>query len=631
MVRRIGLARQTLLHGVLLLAACLLPVAPDERFAPRGDEDPILSIVGTLLWTVGPRFFVLAATAPLLQAWFNRIYPQRSPYPLYALSNAGSMLALLSYPFLVEPLLSLPGQIDVWKGLFVLFAFSCAICAWIAYRRGDRSAAAPIAAEVAPSSFGRRLAWLGWSACGVILFMSVTNQLSASMAAVPFLWVAPLSVYLLTFILAFSGEGWYPRRVALLLLLPAVAGIYLAVAAAIGFDEGFIPLDFSLQFVALVGGLFVLCTICHGELYRLRPAPARLTGFYLTISAGGAVGGIVVGAIAPRLFLLAQELYMGVLLCLALLIAGWFPGRPRWARGAMLAGWVVVVGAAVHQTTGLLENAVEVRRNPYGLLRVAEMPHEDPAWAHRRLFHGATVHGAQFVKRELQRFPTTYFTPAGGGGAVLARFRTDAPRRVGLVGLGVGTLATYGKAGDWFKFYEIDPDVVDLAQSEFTYLANSRARWEVRVGDARLTLAREPPQRFDILVLDAFSGGTIPVHLLTLEAFELYERHLTPGGVIAVHVSNRELDLTPVLYNAADRRGLQVLSVVTKLKNPRFLQLQSKWVLLSADGQALADLIGYFEPRTESGEVSLFRGDPELYTRIRPWTDDYSNLVQLLD
>jgi hypothetical protein len=376
--------------------------------------------------------------------------------------------------------------------------------------------------------------------------------------------------------------------------------------------------------------------VCHGELYRLRPEPAGLTGYYLAIAGGGALGGIVVAVIAPLAFLLYQELHLGVLLCGVLYLATRFGdpadrlhgARPRWAAGIAGVGLAALGCLFALQSARLLRDARTTLRSFYGLLRVQEVGRGHPAAHALRLWNGATVHGYQFVSPELQGMPVGYYTAATGIGAAFALVAPEAPRRVGIVGLGAGTLAAYGRGGDTLRFYEINPDVVEVATTDFSYLARSAARWEVAVGDARLQLEREPDQRFDLLILDAFSSDSIPVHLLTREAFAVYERHLVPDGVLALHVSNLHLDLPRVVHPTAAALGFHGVEVHTRAR-PERLTLAASWMILSRDGGFLDRLAARLEPLRASGDAlvgSRAAGSGE----DRIWTDDYSNLLGLL-
>jgi hypothetical protein len=380
----------------------------------------------------------------------------------------------------------------------------------------------------------------------------------------------------------------------------------------------------------------VFLMICHGELYRRRPQSSRLTAFYLCISLGGALGGVAVTLLAPRLFLVGEELYVGIAVTLGLLLATLWrrPARPDrhrlWIRLLVPVCAALAVAMLAHHSALLRRDVIWLERNDYGLLRVLRSQGESGEAAQLRLYDGVTLHGAQFVDPSKRHRATTYYSVAGGGGAVLKDFRASSPRRIGLIGLGVGTLATYGRQGDHFHFYEINPNVVAAARGQFSFLRDSKARCDVELGDARLVLERQPPQGFDILVLDAFSSDAVPVHLLTVEAFELYLRHLRPDGVIAAHISNRNLDLSPLFYGLADRNGMNALNVVTLKDRPEQLISRSNWMIITRESGFLDALTESFRPWMERGVIGLYVGDPQRYRSVALWTDDHSNLFQVL-
>ena len=636
---RAGKRTQALVHVLVLACAALIPILPAESWKPAGDEDPLVRIVTMLAATVGPPYFALSASGPLLQSWYWHALPGCAPYPLYALSNAGSLLALLGYPVLFEPFLAVHEQALAWKAAFVLFVVLVALAAWRMWRSGERSADEEAAASASPRpALLRRLAWVGWSACAVILFMAVTNQFTLNVASVPFLWVLPLGIYLLAFILAFTGERAYPRGAFGWLLVVALG----ATAALVELDvrseeEGAFELSIPVRVAVYAVILLVLCMVCLGELYRARPEPRHLTSFYLSIAFGGALGGITVGVLAPLYFLLYQELQLGMLLLCVLYLAvrlGDPTSRLALARGrlapALVAlGILVLFGVTTHQTSALLEGAVATRRNFFGLLRVKEFAPDDPASHAFLLYDGAIVHGYQFVREELRREPTTYFSRQTGVGRVLRMKQQDRYLKIGIVGLGAGTLAAYGRAGDSFRFYEINPNCVEVARTSFSFLSDSPAPSEVVLGDARLQLEREPAQGFDFLVLDAFSSDAIPVHLLTLEAFEVYERHLAPNGVIAINVSNQHVELATIVYRAAAARGIRVLQVRNPLR-PGQATLAAEWMILSRDERFMEQVERALAPLHEKRELRV-RDQPRAeHAGVRAWTDESSSLLRIL-
>jgi SAM-dependent methyltransferase len=361
------------------------------------------------------------------------------------------------------------------------------------------------------------------------------------------------------------------------------------------------------------------CLFCHGELYRARPAPRHLTAFYLTVSAGGALGGLLVAVAAPVVFNAHYELGLALVALAVLAAVRFAPVNPvaRWGSLAML---LAVAACAAYDGARLHKNVLESQRNFYGSIRVKEYGEPGGAYHLRRLVHGVIMHGEQYMEGERRREPTTYYTPTSGVGLAMAAAQARGPVKVGVVGLGTGTLAAYGRRGDEFRFYEINPQVVDVARRLFGFLTDTEARVEVVLGDARLNLEREPPQGFDLLAVDAFSSDSIPVHLITREALGLYLRHTKPNGVIAFHVSNRFLELPPVVGRLASERGLQVVLVSDEGKDGDDDHTKTDWVLIAKDRAVLA-----------AKEIAATgAGPPEERAHWRTWTDDYSNLVQIL-
>jgi SAM-dependent methyltransferase len=610
-----GVARrryEPLVHTALLLAAvATLPIMPAETWKPAGDAEPITRILLLLGATVGLPYFLLASTSPLVQAWFARARPGANPYRLFALSNLASLLALLGYPLVVEPYLSAREQVGVWSWLFAGFAVLCAALAW----RTPRATAPAAGVAAAPTLAKRDFAWwLALSATGSVMLLAVTNHLTQNVASVPLLWLVPLTLYLATFIIAFEGGGWYqPRYLWPLLLIALIAMAWLLVDTQYHYQ-------LALQLGVFLAGLFIGCLFCHGGLYRTRPAPAHLTAFYLTVSAGGALGGLFVAVVAPLVFTGYFELGAG-LAALAVLAALRFINV---GRVAYLASLLVLLGVGACATYDGFRHQRDVRvakRSFYGVLRVKEFgaPGEDSHL--RRLVHGTIMHGEQYLSEARRRTPTTYYTESSGIAAAI-RARQDHAVRVGVIGLGTGTIAAYGRPGDVYRFYDIDANVIRIAREEFTFLGDSRARVETALGDARLTLEREPPQGFDVLAVDAFSSDAIPVHLITREALQTYLRHMKPDGIVAFHVSNRFLDLIPVVARLARELNLNAALIADDPddEDDTSLKSRSDWVLVSRDAAALkAPAI------VEAGAAPA-----EDRPGWRTWTDDYSNLIQIL-
>jgi hypothetical protein len=602
---------QPLVHTVLLIAAlAVLPISPAESWKPSGEVEPISHILLLLAATVGLPYFLLASTSPLLQAWYVRARPQANPYPLFAVSNLASLIALLGYPFAVEPIFTSGEQVAAWSWMFAAFAALCAAVAWT-------TPAQPVSprsqAETAvPSEKNPYWLWLALSATGSMLLLAVTNHLTQNVASVPLLWLVPLTLYLATFIIAFEGRGWYrPEFLWSLLLVWLGAMSWLLVDADYHYN---LPLQLGIY----LPGLFLGCLFCHGELYRLRPAPRQLTAFYLVISAGGVLGGLAVAVVAPLAFNGYYELGVA-LVVIAALAAIRFAALNRIAHYASLAVLLGVTGCAVYDGLRSQRDVRVATRSFYGVLRVKE--YDIGGEAHlRRLVHGTIMHGEQYLTEPARRNLTTYYQEPSGIGAAI-HSKQDRPMRVGVIGLGTGTIAAYGRKGDVYRFYDIDVRVMQLAKSEFTYLADSAAAIELALGDARLVLEREPPQGFDVLAVDAFSSDAIPVHLITREALGTYLNHVAKEGIVAFHVSNRFLDLVPVVARIAKEQGAYAVVVRDDPDEEEdSSRSRSDWVLVSRDPAALkTDRI------VEAGaEPAADR--PEW----RTWTDDYSNLIQIL-
>jgi SAM-dependent methyltransferase len=554
LTQRLGVRRQTLLHvGLLLLSLLSLPILASPEWKPQGDEAPIVRILLLLVATIGLPYFLLSTTTPLLQAWYWRRFRAAVPYRLFALSNFASLLALLGFPVIFEPWLSLPQLGLAWSVMYGAFVATCAATAWISLRataEGDlrelpQSATTSSVSAVAPA-LSMQLRWLLLAAMGSVMLLAVTNHVTQNVASVPFLWVLPLSLYLLTFVLAFDHPRWYRQPVyvvAMALAVPAMAWL--------------IPsLDLKLAASVFFAGLFIACMFCHGELARMRPDPRYLTRFYLMISIGGALGAVLVAIVAPLVLRGYFEVNIALVL-LALLVLLQLSG---WKR---LIGVAVVGATAYFALTGAYEYSKGLRvmeRDFYGVVRTRDR--QDPV-PYRAMLHGGIIHGGQLLGDDFRNTPSDYFGPGSGYGRLFAALNEiePAPRRVGIVGLGAGVVASYGRPGDTFTFYEISPRVVEVARSEFTFLRDTAAKTDVVLGDGRLSLEREAPRRYDVLGIDAFAGDSIPMHLVTREAMALYVRHLAPDGVIVFQATNRYIDLLPVVKRLASEVGMEAVLV----------------------------------------------------------------------
>jgi SAM-dependent methyltransferase len=657
---------QRRIHVALLAVSILaLPIIPRKAWKPVGWEDPTLRILSLLAATLGLPFLLLSSTSPILQAWYARSR-KTEPYRLFAFSNAGSMLGLLSYPVVVEPFVSVRRQAVGWSVAYVALVVLLTFLPRTGFRGSGRDTKpeprnSNLASPLPPFSLspavheqppnpesrtpnpweepqtqqrGLRYIWVALAACSSTLLLAITNHMTQNVAAVPLLWIVPLSLYLLSFILCFGSNRAYRRNVFLRLLALALAGM------ACLLSPQFLNARLTILIPAFSAGLFVCCVVCHGELARLKPHPSRLTSFYLMISLGGALGGVFVGSVAPRLFRGTFELQVGMVACavLTLVVLHRDPSsvfyRARWQPS-----WLLVVAGVValvaNLSFGIHEQMAEARvmvRNFYGTLRVIDLTppkiiliqgetvHSlEPEPGERKLMHGTIDHGLQFLgDLERRRQPTSYYGPSSGVGLALREADERGPIRVGVIGLGPGTLATYGRLGDHYSFYEINPLVIQLARTEFSFLRDCLAEISIVQGDARLALERQPPQNFDVLAIDAFSGDAIPVHLLTREAFAVYFRQLRPDGVVAVNVSNRYVDLQPVVLGSAESLGKRAVAIVNAENEERAIS-RASWILVSGR-QTFFD----------SGLIKQASVRPREILGLRVWTDDYSNLLRVL-
>jgi len=696
--------QQVILHLVLLaLSLAVLPITPGEGWKTSVDGDPNFRILLLLTVTIGLPYFVLSSTGPLMQQWFSQTNPGVSPYRLYALSNVGSLLALLSYPAFFEVKFSRHVQANMWSGGLVVFVLFCGYCA---YRLWKNAAPAPVAAATPPVAADSaltsaepetvpppeatspldKLLWVALPAVASVLLLATTNKLCQEVAVIPFLWVLPLSLYLLTFIICFDHARWYHRGVFTALLVLGVAFVCQVLPA--GTDA-----PMRVQIITYTATLFVACMVCHGELYRLKPPPVRLTSYFLFISAGGALGGFLVAIAAPAIFSDYRELQLGLWLLTYLVGVLAFRHRSRelvlgagvgllllavalpWLRsqlddtegfvaeltwlfkdralyvtagvlvligcvfdlrrrtilaeftprmGGFIMALCVAVGAVfvVHWNSREAVKVLSATRNFYGTLKVFDYYPNDEEDHYHLLLHGATTHGIQFVKPEKSVKATTYYAESSGVGLAITHL-PEGPRRLGLVGLGTGTLAVYGRKEDYLRIYEINPAVEELARSQFKYLEYCQAKLDVVMGDARLMMERElaakQDQKFDLLALDAFSSDAIPVHLLTREAFDIYLRQIKPDGVIAVHISNRYLNLRPVVEKLAESFGLHVVSISDD-HEPEWWIYATTWMLVTKN-KAFLDQDG-IRDAAEAPEVGG-KGSPL-------WTDDFASLYSIM-
>lgn len=622
-------ARLRWVHGVLLLAAvAMCRIIPAAALKPAAGTAPVPRILLLLALTVGLPYFTLAATSPLLQNWYSRQH-RGTPYRFFALSNLASMLALLSYPLLIEPVFTLHAQAWTWSGAFL-------VCACLNHALYRGIPAPPPAADSGPPATAprarQRLLWVTLPACASGLLLATTNHITQNIAAIPLFWVVPLAVYLLSFILTFDDERWYRRRLFLTLFAAALAAMGYAV------DERSQVEHLSTLMPLFTCGLFVCCMVCHGELARGKPAARWLTQFYLLVALGGALGGLFVAVVAPAAFPALWEFQILLVLTPAVILCKLFMDhldaraaattvpqtragpprlRPEWLRfwPLWLAAGVAVAALGGYLGRGLwvyMNGTRVLTRNFYGALAVSD--YEDPDV--RELSHGTIIHGEQYLDPARRRTPLTYYSAATGIGLLMADLERRGPVRLGVIGLGAGTMAAWGRPGDEVKFYEINDAVLDIARTQFSYLADCGCDPAVVMGDARLSLEREPGPQFDVLVVDAFSGDSIPVHLLTREAFEVYFRQLKPGGILAVHVTNTYLDLARPVAAVARSLGREAHLIVNAADDAGDT-FAADWVLAGAD-------VGVRFPWITRRETPLAAD------QVRVWTDDFSNLWRAL-
>jgi hypothetical protein len=573
-------------------------------------ERPITSVLWVLGALIGLPFVTLSATSPLLQSWFARTTPrgQGDVYGFFAISNIGSIVALLAYPWLIEPRLSLRAQtIVVAIVLGVLLIVASVIGATI--RNAGEDGHTTTKTESAGVPLTTRAVWVALAACASLLLAATTTHISQNVAALPLVWIVPLVAYLLSFVVAFSTRPWPPRWLVTAFAIVSLLGSgYLL-------DRGVLNIPILPAAALFCVALFFLCLYLHGELYHRRPAPSQLTSFYLHVATGGALGAVLVGVVAPLVLPGNYDFAIGLWLTAALgLVVAWPSGRVmRGVWSALLAGGIALIAIQLRN-----DRAAIVRvRNFYGTVHVADAVEPQKATV-RSLYHGVITHGRQVFRVDLRRVPSTYYSRTSGLGLALDECCRNRSRRIGVVGLGTGTIAVYGNAGDTLRFYEINRAVERIAASEFTYLGDSPAFMEIVRGDARVSLAAEPPQRYDVLVVDAFSGDAVPAHLLTMQALDVYRRHLAPGGIVAFHVSNRFLTLAPVVDQLARNAGMQAVLVT----NPEDLNqgvLYSEWVLVTANAEFL-----------KNPAVARARQPIDVPPGLRLWTDDYSSLFPII-
>jgi len=605
---RLGSRRQGFLHLALLaVSLACLPIIAASGWKPQGAEEPIGRILLLLAATIGLPYFLLSTTTPLLQAWYWRRFQSAVPYRLFALSNFASLLALLGFPLLFEPMFDLKSLAWGWSFLYAGFAVLCGAVGLMS-ANGTRETSRAARAALAPLSLREQGAWLALSAMGSVMLLAVTNHITQNISSVPFLWVLPLALYLVTFILAFDHPRWYVRRFfigALFVAAPLMAW--------------FVPsLELRVAAPLYLVGLFLACMFCHGELARAKPDPAHLTRFYLMVSLGGALGAVLVAIAAP--LVLPGYFELGIaLVALALLLMSRMKGVLLYGSGVVALLTLVFVSiGAIDYSRGMRV----MERDFYGVVRTADHPEPVP---YRAMYHGGIMHGGQLLGGAFRNTPADYFGPGSGYGRLFTSLREMRPRQklsVGVIGLGAGVIAAWMRPGDRLAFYEISPRVVDIAYQEFTFLADTPAKTEVILGDGRLSLEREPPRGYDVLGIDAFSGDSIPMHLVTREAMALYVKHIKPDGAIVFQATNRYIDLLPVVKRLAAEFGMEAVNISD---NPELAEGPEYWY--SATDQVIVTrnrkLLAW--PRID--DVSEEIDDrPNLPT----FTDAHHNLLRIL-
>jgi len=609
-----------ILHLALLAIAAASAIfwstlSPAPQLQGLGEQSPVLAIFSALLASIGLPFLALGATSPLLQVWLARIETNGVPWRLFALSNLASLLALALYPAYIEPNFTLHTQRVLWTATFLLFAALCSFLTWKTREATSSQAAVAAGPALQPTPLSRKLLWLLLPMGAAMQLSAITSHLTENIAAIPLLWILPLAVYLITLILAFQ----FPRLTPRWLIVRLLAVFLASLAYTLSQPDGSFPLKISIPF--LLAELFFAALFLHTEAYRLRPnSDSEATLFYLLFAAGGALGSFLTGIASPLIFNFNFDLAIAYLITAALAFAvlwstGWGP-RLLWATAVvLLAGLIVFLHTAYERNTPV---AV---RNFYGSLRVRQTVGY-PGAEIRTLSNGTIQHGMQIFSADLRTTPTTYYAYDSGIGLTLRNCCPGRPRNVGVVGLGTGTLAAYGQPGDRFRFYEINPAVPTIAQDVFTYLRESHAQITIVPGDARTSLTRElaenHPQSFDVLVIDAFSGDAIPLHLLTTQALELYKRHLAPGAVLAIHISNQHVDLEPEVALLAQATGFKAMRVASP-SNPERGEFSATWMLLSQSPDFFS-----------IPEIFNNAHQPTRNPRVRAWTDDYSSLLPIL-
>lgn len=630
--RKFNIKNQIKIHFTLLLLSLLaIPIIPSEWMKPSGDDNPVVGILFLLSLTVGFPYIMVSTTGPLLQLWFSKANLKKSPYRLYALSNLGSMIGLLTYPVLIEPFLNLKTQIWSWSAGYIIFIVFCALTAKAVWSLKPVSVT-PTIKKSSDVSATLKLIWLLLACMGTITLLSITNKLTQDIAVVPFLWIIPLTLYLISFIIAFDNPRWYNRKIFLVAMIITAGFIFRRQlqSVVLGMTT---PLDTTVFLYCL--GVFVICMVLHGELAKLKPDEGNLTLFYLIISAGGVFGGLFVNIIVPFIFNGYWEIYCSI--AGSIILVAFILLRTKDALKTKTARfWISLSTSAAiigiffvfrKEHSAFNTKVIESSRNFYGVLLVSEADKGTTNWQ-RALFHGNTNHGIELMDPAYENIPITYYGIQSGIGIALSMYPTKADSnysgmKVGMIGLGIGTISAFGTEKDLYRYYEIDPQVEIFARKYFKYLGNFKGKTEIVNGDGRISLERElkvnGSNQYDVLAVDAFSGDVIPTHLLTQEAMKLYFNHLKKDGILAFHITNRYLNLLPVMNGLSEvfKKPLHFIFQKGNSSGP----VDAIWILFTDNKKFLNNPMvrKYIQPFDSNS-------NPKVY-----WTDDYSSILPLLN
>jgi hypothetical protein len=629
LTRPLSVARQAKAQIFLLaIGAALLPITPSDAWKPADVSDPTLRIVALLAASVGLPYLILSTTSPLLSRWLARLDRKLDPGRFFAASNLGSFVGLLSYPFVFERVMGTGEQTVWWSWAFVVYALLFGACAIIAMRHKEAPAEPGAAGAILPEARDAPGRWIAYAAMGSILLLATTNAITQWSAVIPFLWILPLSLYLLTFVIAFGHRRLYGRAWA--------CGLFLLLAAAtLLMARPETSADFLDHLAVQCATMFVGCLICHCEMAALQPEPARLPKFYLAIAFGGALGGILVALVAPLVFSDYYE-HQIVLIAIAALSFRLMLKSAQGARAPRLIAFAMLAlfcgGLAWAAWIGVEANELIVARvrNFYGVVKVVKEDVDDPEEYSLAMVQAGVEQGSQYQLAAKKMVPACAFDWNSGVGLALANQAKrraggpQAPLRIGIVGLGAGMVATLGRAGDVIRYYELNPAVLDLANRHFSFVRDGRATTQVLLGDGRLTLERElaagQKQEYDVLVMNAFRGASPPVHLMTKEAFDLYLAQLAPNGVLAVNFELDTFEMAPLHRGMASLFGLDVGWFETQHRSDDCDDPIS-WALYSYDK-------GFFAAPPVKAALSPWRDDG---TSKLVWTDRSNNLMSIIN